>query len=104
MKHTCELSQHSIYITVKSLPINIVLRSQQVCWRHVRISCKYDMMYMYGYGIFLNYTRSLSKLKQMQLVMQKNKIFNRYRNILSKTIALAKQTYYIHILTNASEI
>ena len=34
----------------------------------------------------------------MQLVMQQKKInFNRYRNVLCKTIAFTKRKYYIHI-------
>ena len=42
--------------------------------------------------------RSLSRPKQMQLVMQQQKnFFNRYRNVLCKTIAFTKRKYYIHI-------
>ena len=45
-----------------------------------------------------SYTGSLSKPKQMQLVMQqKKKNFNSYRNVLCKTIAFTKRKYYIHI-------
>ena len=33
----------------------------------------------------------------MQLVMQQKKIFNRYRNVLCKTIAFTKRKYYVHI-------